>query len=85
VKNTRGSVSIVGILIALVLAALLMYRVSKTYFLTSLNTRSEDARALAGEGLSAKSPAGALDSARQRAAEAAQKTQELENSVNTLE
>lgn len=84
-SNTRGAVSIIGLLLALVIAALLMYRVSKTYFLTSMNTRSDDAKALAGEGLNAKSPAFAADIALQRADAADKKAKELEDSVNTLE
>ena len=82
--NNRGVVSLIGLLITLVIVAFLMYRVSRTYFITKMNSRPEDRKALAGEGISAKSPIETIDIAQQRADEANRKTKALENSVNNL-
>lgn len=84
-KGERGFVSMIGILIALLIAAFLMYRVSKTYFVSSVGSRPEDRKALAGEGISAGSPVDAIDLAQHKADEANKRTRDFENQVNGSE
>jgi len=84
-RNNRGFASMVGILIALVVAALIMYKVSKIYFMPSANVRPEDKKALAGEGVNTERPVKSIDIAQQKAAEANKRIKEQENQLNNIE
>lgn len=82
-RNKRGVVSLVGMLITLLIIAFLMYRLSRTHF--AAKPRGDAGKALLEQGIDQSNPAGVVDAAKLKTDELNKQTREAQKQVEAVE